>query len=90
MKDKIQEAIRRNDENYKLIVNQQARSSVWENFYLIEHDGKRINYVCCKKCKLVVSYTAKTGTGILNRHKCDWQSGKQQPTLTSFLPKKGT
>lgn len=88
MKNKIQESIRRNDEKYQLVANDQGRSSVWNNFSLIECDGKRVNYVCCNKCKLVFSYTVKTGTGILNRHKCALQSTEQQPTLTTFMTKK--
>lgn len=42
MKDKIQESIRRNDEKYQLVANDQGKSSVWNNFSLIECDDGKV------------------------------------------------
>ncbi|XP_044571100.1 uncharacterized protein LOC123257183 [Drosophila ananassae] len=43
--------------------------------------------VCCIKCKMVFSYTAKTGIGTLLRHECDVVKGKltNQPSIKEFV-----
>lgn len=67
----IQEAIAKGDEKYRLINNTKAKSLIWQMFHLIECCGEILNFVCCKKCKVVFAYTAKAG----------------QPTLPSFVNK---
>jgi len=82
----VQKAIIEKDERCKLIENTQGKSEDWQVFQYVEFDGVRLDYACCRKCKIVLGYNLKNGTASLTRHKCASAVPPGQPTLR-FGPK---
>ena len=50
---------------------------VWSKFSLIFFEGERIPFVCCNKCKIVLSFLPSKGSAILSEHvgKCSGREG---------------
>ncbi|GLG92912.1 Uncharacterized protein GBIM_00449 [Gryllus bimaculatus] len=50
--------------------NEKGKSELWKIFKLITVDGERQHFAWCCRCKAVITYVPRTGTGSLIRHKC--------------------
>ncbi|XP_073833870.1 uncharacterized protein [Musca autumnalis] len=82
-KHEIQIAIRNKDPRIRLVTNYDGRSDVWKNYQRIEYDNVLVDFACCIKCKSVLTYQSKQGTGSLARHTCFVNQGRLHDTNSS-------
>lgn len=88
----IENDLRKNpmDPRYKLVTPSKSKSDVWNNFKIVVFEEQAENYAQCNKCKDVLRYSSKLGTGSLLRHNCSkvFQADTSQRTLTDYGVKK--
>ena len=89
-KENLQRALKAKDPKINLVKKNDAKSSVWNKFQLIQYNNESQDFVCCIECKTILAYTHKTGLGSLSRHKCVKQSKEptsNQPSILQFSKK---
>ncbi|XP_017835727.1 uncharacterized protein LOC108595087 isoform X2 [Drosophila busckii] len=69
-KSELRNMLKSGDKRCKLVEPRNAKSCVWRFFNLVSCDDKIEPYACCKSCGDLLSYSGKTGTGSLLRHRC--------------------
>ncbi|XP_030385347.1 uncharacterized protein LOC115632366 isoform X1 [Scaptodrosophila lebanonensis] len=91
-KAELRNLIREKDSRCKLVEPRNIKSSVWRFFHLVSLDGHMQPYACCKSCTDLLSYSGRTGTGSLLRHKClhmNSNNGKST-RVTKAKPERGS
>ncbi|XP_032590879.1 uncharacterized protein LOC6560087 isoform X3 [Drosophila grimshawi] len=69
-KSELRSLLKSGDKRCKLVEPRNAKSCVWRFFNLVSCDDRIEPYACCKTCGDLLSYSGKTGTGSLLRHRC--------------------
>ncbi|XP_062134946.1 uncharacterized protein LOC133844759 isoform X2 [Drosophila sulfurigaster albostrigata] len=69
-KSELRNLLKSGDKRCKLVEPRNAKSCVWRFFNLVSCDDRIEPYACCKTCGDLLSYSGKTGTGSLLRHRC--------------------
>lgn len=73
--------------NKELIFQEKnGKSEIWKTFLeILDLNNNYIGYVLCKNCEHIFTYSQKSGTSHLLRHKCI--SSSSQLKITGYLPK---
>lgn len=69
-KSELRSLLKSGDSRCKLVEPRNTKSCVWRFFNLVSCDDRIEPYACCKTCGDLLSYSGKTGTGSLLRHRC--------------------
>ncbi|KAH8348807.1 hypothetical protein KR084_011298 [Drosophila pseudotakahashii] len=69
-KSELRSLLKSGDKRCKLVEPRNTKSCVWRFFNLVQCDDHIEPYACCKTCGDLLSYSGKTGTGSLLRHRC--------------------
>ncbi|KRG00309.1 uncharacterized protein Dwil_GK22912, isoform B [Drosophila willistoni] len=69
-KSELRSLLKSGDKRCKLVEPRNTKSCVWRFFNLVSCDDRIEPYACCKTCGDLLSYSGKTGTGSLLRHRC--------------------
>ncbi|KAH8309241.1 uncharacterized protein BEAF-32 isoform X2 [Drosophila kikkawai] len=69
-KSELRSMLKSGDKRCKLVEPRNTKSCVWRFFNLVSCDDQIEPYACCKTCGDLLSYSGKTGTGSLLRHRC--------------------
>ncbi|KAI8038329.1 hypothetical protein M5D96_008223 [Drosophila gunungcola] len=69
-KSELRSLLKSGDKRCKLVEPRNTKSCVWRFFNLVQCDDRIEPYACCKTCGDLLSYSGKTGTGSLLRHRC--------------------
>lgn len=59
------------DSRYEFVIPNNTKSKVWSDFRAVKYEGKQLDFAQCNKCKDILSYSSKFGTGSLIRHACN-------------------
>ncbi|RXN09856.1 Transposable element Hobo transposase [Labeo rohita] len=80
--------VAKNDLQRKVRSNDMSKSEILSKFMRVECDGDCTMYAACKTCLVLVKYGSDSGTSGLKRHTCKANSGKNQPSIASFIKRK--
>lgn len=86
-KNDLQRKIRSNDMSISF-TELVGKSEILIKFMRVECDGDSTMYAACKTCLVLVKYASDSGTSGLKRHTCKANSGKNQPSIASFIKRK--
>ena len=86
-KNDLQRKVRSNDMSIKF-TELVGKSEILIKFMRVECDGDSTMYAACKTCLVLVKYASDSGTSGLKRHTCKANSGKNQPSIASFIKRK--
>ncbi|KAL0280309.1 UNVERIFIED_CONTAM: hypothetical protein PYX00_001644 [Menopon gallinae] len=67
---KLEDMIHRNSPRIGYVPNAKGKSKIWSQFRIISVDNALSKFACCMMCRSIVTYTGRTGTGSMVRHKC--------------------
>ncbi|KAH8254285.1 hypothetical protein KR032_009287 [Drosophila birchii] len=81
-KSELRSMLKSGDKRCKLVEPRNTKSCVWRFFNLVSCDDKIEPYACCKTCGDLLSYSGKTGTGSLLRHRCLHSSNDKTVRIT--------
>lgn len=76
--------IKKNEHLYTFVQPSGTTSEVWKNFKIVQKDEESVGFVKCNKCKALIKFSPKSGTGGLLRHKC-LAKGHVQASVSNFL-----
>ncbi|KMY93839.1 uncharacterized protein LOC6739432 isoform X1 [Drosophila simulans] len=80
-KSELRSLLKSGDKRCKLVEPRNTKSCVWRFFNLVQCDDHIEPYACCKTCGDLLSYSGKTGTGSLLRHRCLHSSSSNDKTV---------
>ncbi|XP_017133107.1 uncharacterized protein LOC108149772 isoform X1 [Drosophila elegans] len=80
-KSELRSLLKSGDKRCKLVEPRNTKSCVWRFFNLVQCDDRIEPYACCKTCGDLLSYSGKTGTGSLLRHRCLHSSSSNEKTV---------
>ncbi|XP_017069076.1 uncharacterized protein LOC108106496 isoform X1 [Drosophila eugracilis] len=80
-KSELRSLLKSGDKRCKLVEPRNTKSCVWRFFNLVQCDDHIEPYACCKTCGDLLSYSGKTGTGSLLRHRCLHSSSSNEKTV---------
>ncbi|EDW32031.1 GL11437 [Drosophila persimilis] len=80
-KSELRSLLKSGDKRCKLVEPRNTKSCVWRFFNLVSCDDKIEPYACCKTCGDLLSYSGKTGTGSLLRHRCLHSNSNNEKTV---------
>ncbi|KAH8390340.1 uncharacterized protein LOC110178490 isoform X2 [Drosophila serrata] len=81
-KSELRSMLKSGDKRCKLVEPRNTKSCVWRFFNLVSCDEQIEPYACCKTCGDLLSYSGKTGTGSLLRHRCLHSSNEKTVRIT--------
>ncbi|SPP75330.1 uncharacterized protein LOC117583962 isoform X2 [Drosophila guanche] len=81
-KSELRSLLKSGDKRCKLVEPRNTKSCVWRFFNLVSCDDKIEPYACCKTCGDLLSYSGKTGTGSLLRHRCLHSNNEKTVRIT--------
>ncbi|XP_022224650.1 uncharacterized protein LOC111075586 isoform X2 [Drosophila obscura] len=81
-KSELRNLLKSGDKRCKLVEPRNTKSCVWRFFNLVSFDDKIEPYACCKTCGDLLSYSGKTGTGSLLRHRCLHSNNEKTVRIT--------
>ncbi|KAH8290875.1 hypothetical protein KR054_006618 [Drosophila jambulina] len=81
-KSELRSMLKSGDKRCKLVEPRNTKSCVWRFFNLVSCDDQIEPYACCKTCGDLLSYSGKTGTGSLLRHRCLHSSNDKTVRIT--------
>ncbi|XP_016993828.1 uncharacterized protein BEAF-32 isoform X1 [Drosophila takahashii] len=80
-KSELRSLLKSGDKRCKLVEPRNTKSCVWRFFNLVQCDDHIEPYACCKTCGDLLSYSGKTGTGSLLRHRCLHSNSSNEKTV---------
>ncbi|XP_016947548.1 uncharacterized protein LOC108022871 isoform X1 [Drosophila biarmipes] len=80
-KSELRSLLKSGDKRCKLVEPRNTKSCVWRFFNLVQCDDRIEPYACCKTCGDLLSYSGKTGTGSLLRHRCLHSNSSNDKTV---------
>ncbi|EDV36785.2 uncharacterized protein Dana_GF13135, isoform B [Drosophila ananassae] len=80
-KSELRSLLKSGDSRCKLVEPRNTKSCVWRFFNLVSCDDRIEPYACCKTCGDLLSYSGKTGTGSLLRHRCLHSTPSNEKTV---------
>ncbi|XP_017039215.1 uncharacterized protein LOC108086712 isoform X1 [Drosophila ficusphila] len=89
-KSELRSLLKSGDKRCKLVEPRNTKSCVWRFFNLVQCDDRIEPYACCKTCGDLLSYSGKTGTGSLLRHRCLHSSSSSSNEKTVRITKAKT
>lgn len=67
---KLENMMHKNSPRIGYVPNAKGKSKIWSQFKIITVDNALSKFACCMLCRSIVTYTGRTGTGSMVRHKC--------------------
>ncbi|XP_037713942.1 uncharacterized protein LOC119549761 isoform X1 [Drosophila subpulchrella] len=80
-KSELRSLLKSGDKRCKLVEPRNTKSCVWRFFNLVQCDDRIEPFACCKTCGDLLSYSGKTGTGSLLRHRCLHSNSSNEKTV---------